>query len=317
MAGADDHLAKLSGMILSLKCDAIQIDYKRMGKDLAILIEPAARVSGVTKSDLTVYGRVAEDSGVPVIIPPASIAEAMQLGTKFFDAYFYFLLEGDNRPAVREGQLSPRPAGEIADELNRRLSWMAIFLMIRGGYPRTATRAGVTDVPKFLQDFFPTTDTPLEVSKALSSFDINKIDPAWIKVLDWGKSGVVLREKLGRSFAGYRLLNMFMFYRPKADASVTELAAYDYIRGIGMKPLDYNVLSCTRSALLVQTLGPWNKNLTNAIRAIFSQQDIDDAVNRKILAVQPAHQSNASNWRNWAGLGYEYLNSPVRMDMAD
>lgn len=317
MGEVEENARKLSGMILGIRSDVVHIDIGKLGKDLAAIIEPAAHVRQVLRGDLHVFYKKKAGDDPAAAEEPGSITEAMKYGTRFFDAYVYFSMMPDDRPPVAVGQIDTRDDEAIAAELGKRMAWMALHLMIRGNYPEVDTQEPGKDVPQFLLETFGVQETPRAVSRGLASFPLSKIDPGWIKVIDWGTAGPEIRQRLGLSLAGYRLLGMFKNYRPKSDADRIEKDVFKYVREIAHMPLDYSILSATRQPSLVAKFGPWNKNLTNAILSIFSQADIADAVKHKVLSVMPKPQRNAENWRSWPSIGHGFLKDPVKMDQDD
>jgi hypothetical protein len=313
MAAANDDGFTMHACLGGLRSNIVDIDLSLVGKELNNLIIPAARVHAVEIGDLNVFGDPTKVTGDRTIAAPAGVMEAMRWGTKYFDARFYFMLQPARRPDVQAGTDCGKTDEQISAEVRTHLAWMALYLMLRGSYPSSVTKEAGRDVPKFLVDIFKTSLSPLGVAESLASFQLNKIDPRWIKEIDWSGAGAEFKQRLSLAVAGYRILGMFKVFRPKIDATEEEVAAYNWICNLARHPTDYNIMSATRSSTLIDRLGPWNKNLYSAIAQIFSVADIQEATALKILPAQANLDVRTNNWRTWPGTPLDFLNDPVKM----
>lgn len=302
-----------SACMASMNGPEVEIDFNLLGAELMGMISNAAHVTRVEVGDLKIFGDPETENEAGELTAPRDVLDALMWGTKFFDARFFFMLDVTRRPVVQPGTRLTDPESTVVANVGRRLSWMAMYMMLRGGYPSTDANVVGVNVPKFLMDIFGAGLSPKGVADELASFPLNKIKPDWIKTMDWSRAGVEFGQRLGLAVAGYRILGMFKIYRHKSDADATEVAAYNWIRELAQQPADYDIMSITRSPALISRLGPWNKNLYSAVYHIFSDQDIQEAVAHKIIPIQARLNTGVYNWKNWASIPITFLNSPVKL----
>lgn len=313
MATNTDHDDPRSASMATMVGPEVGIDFDLLGEELMEMISSAAHVARVEIGDLRIFGDPSKNDGKGGVAAPNDVLDAMMWGTKFFDARFYFMLDVTRRPPVQKGTRLKDPPAAVVALVGRRLSWMAMFMMLRGSYPSTEANAVGTNVPKFLKDIFSAELSPKGVADSLASFPLNKIKPDWIKTIDWSKAGPEFGQRLGLAVAGYRILGMFKIYDHKVNADSTEKAAHRWIKALAQHPVDYDIMSITRSPTLIAKLGPWNKNLYSAVFHIFSSQDIQEAIDRKIIPVQARLDTGVENWKTWSSITIDFLNSPVKL----
>lgn len=313
MAANEDHDDPRSTSMATMVGPEVEIDFELLGEELMGMIANAAHVARVEVGDLKVYGDPAKNNGNGGIAPPADVLDALMWGTRFFDARFYFMLDATRRPPILEGTRSVDSPATMVATVGRRLSWMAMFMMLRGGYPSSEANVVGANVPKFLMDIFPANLSPKGVADSLASFPLNKIKPDWIKTIDWTQAGAEFGQRLGLAVAGYRILGMFKIYEPRSDADGVERAAHHWIRNLAKQPVDYDIMSITRSPALIAKLGPWNKNLYSAVWHIFSEHDIQEARSRKIIPAQARLDTGVYNWKTWHTITIDFLNDPVKL----
>lgn len=311
--GSDQDDVRVEPCMSGMIGNYVEIDPGVLGADLSDLILSGARIASVSVGDLRVYGDPASIDANGRFAAPITVLEAMKWGTKFFDARLYFSLDEERRPLTLRGQDIGMAEDALAAQTSRRLAWMAMYMMLRGSYPHVDSAVQGTDVPKFLLDIFDIGMTPKELADELASFPLNKINPMWIKMIDWSAAGPEFGQRLGLAVAGYRILGMFRLYEPKRSASAVERAAYVWIQQLAAQPPDYSIMSITRSPTLISRLGPWNKNLYSAVNSIFSDEDIADARSRKIIPAQAVLDTRTDNWKHWPSISLDFLNDPVKL----
>lgn len=283
---------------------AIQLDLSHLGLQINDLIQDVGQLQMVTKGDLTVHGPAAGTA-------PIDIKTAMSYGTKFFDAVYYFAMDEAIRPLASGPMVGTPPIDAVVSKTKERLLWTALFLMLRGSYPEGQGQNLGKDIPSFLVNICGMNEAPGITAAGLASFELKKINPSWIKSINWGSLAQSIRQRLALGLAGYRQLGPFRIYPCRADAPDDAKDAFKWVQGVLVNPPDYDILSCTRSPTLVARLGSWNHALGNLMLICFTKEQIDEMVANKIVFQYPVRDPRADTWRNWNTGGPLALGSPI------
>jgi len=296
----------MQAAIQSFTVDLIPIDVLELGTRIQELIQDVGQLHTLSVGDLVVKG--AEGGQEPV-----DVRGAVRYGTKFFDALLYFSIPVDQRPAVQVGDDGEAGMNATMLLVKRHLLWMALFLMLRGSYPSDADNNVGTNVPAFLRNICGMDISPRALADSLASFPLVNINPGWIKHIDWRGFAPEIRQRLGLGLAGYRQLGPFTCYPVKAGATEEVKAAVAWIVNVAQRPADYAMLSCTRSPAIVNRFKSLNKSLGNLILLSFTEDQITEMVNNKIIFARPVRDPRADTWRGWVAGGELVLNDPVKL----
>jgi len=288
----------------SFKTTIVDIDIDALGSKIGSLIADVGQLNVVSVGDLKVFG--SSDAK-----PPVDVKEAIQWGTKFFDALYYFALAEAQRPAVKGGISGINEIGESMLLVKKRLLWTAIFLMLRGSYPEAQGSRVGTDIPAFLVNICQMKESPADTANGLASFPLGAINPRWIKKIDWSKFAGPIRQRLALGLAGYRQLGPFKLYDCQNGADSSVLEAFNWVRSITSKPLDYSILSATRDPSLISRLGSWNKALGNLMLVCFTQDQLQEMVSNKIIFSIPVRDPRSDTWKSWSSGGELSLTNPI------
>jgi hypothetical protein len=283
---------------------SVSIDLEVLGLRINALVQDVGQLQTVTVGDLRLY--LQNDGSVPTDVLSAMIA-----GSCFFDAVYYFGLEDAARPACLPATGVARPKDAVIATAKNRLLWTAIFLMLRGSYPESRGKTLGQDIPAFLVNICGMDESPADTAAGLASFSLQKINPGWIRWIEWSKMAPAIRQRLGLGLAGYRNLGPFRLYECRADAPAEARAAFGWIRNLLGSPPDYSILSCTRSARLISLLGSWNKALGNLMLLCFTPVELEEMVATKIIFQRPTHDPRADTWRAWVSGGPLVLTDPI------
>lgn len=298
--------ARLNGKLQGMNALSIDLPINVLGEKILSLISDVGMLHYVSPGDLRVFGANANT-------PPDNVKTAMRWGTKFFDALYYFAAEQTDRPGVAAGA----DLGDRLDETillaKRRLLWTALFLMLRGSYPQSEGQAIGQDIPAFLVNIAGMNEPPAVTARGLASFSLINIPSGWIRHIDWQGFAPEIRQRLALGLAGYRLLGPFKVYNVRPDADDDVKAAFHWVRQVAQARPDYAILSATRSPDMIARLGSWNKALGNLILLAFTEQQINEMVQVKILFARPQRDPRSDSWRSWAEGGQLQLTDPISL----
>jgi hypothetical protein len=177
---------------------SLTLDPKYMGHGITDVLRNYGDADKVQIADLTIYWK--DDTS-----KPPHMLSAMQWGTKFWDAFIYFGLPVAERPNPRKGTKTKHSRSAIVRDNCVHIAWMAMFLMTRGAYPTSSGKKIGQDVPHIIAKTMGMNCTPRELMMHLASFDLRKVDPAWVRFVDWSVLPKTLRNRLKMGIAGYRM----------------------------------------------------------------------------------------------------------------
>lgn len=286
--------------------DVVNVNLVELGDQIALQIADVGQLRLLSTGDLHVFG--AQRNALPV-----TVKGAMQYGTRFFDALLYFMIPQARRPIVEQGADVGVALDGIVMETKTKLLWLAIFLMLRGSYPEAAGNQVGTNVPSFLVNICGMRISPHDLSDSLASFDLKKINPSWVKAVDWRLFAPEIRQRFALGLSGYRMLAPFSCYQVNPNASEEVKAAVAWVQQVCASPPDYAILSCTRSAQLIGRLKSWNKALGNLILLAFTPDQVNEMVENKILFQVPVRDPRSDSWRSWTAGGVLVLDDPVKI----
>lgn len=284
----------------------VNYDIGQLGRAIMSQIQDVGRLHIVATGDLVVKSSAVD-------VPPADVKAAVRYGTKFFDALLYFSLDPDRRPPVTAGIDVGDQLPHVIMTTKTHLLWMAIFLMLRGSYPSEEGIDLGRNIPAFLRNICGMDISPSTLATSLASFSLQKLNPNWIKEIDWSTFAPEIRQRLGLGLSGYRMLSPFGCYEVRHDAPEDAKAAAEFVKRVLAQPLDYDILSCTRSPAIVNRFKSWNKSLGNLILICFTDAQITEMVNNKIIFARPTRDPRSDTWRGWVGGGELRLNNPIRL----
>jgi hypothetical protein len=304
MAALPGSTQRIQNSLNSYDSVVIRIDLTELGNRIHDLIVDVGQLYSVAVGDLIVF----KD---PAGAPPADVREAIRWGTKFFDAIYFFALDAANRPNCQDGVDIGNGLDGSLETTKKRLFWAALFLMIRGSYPSSPNAIVGADIPNFIANTCGMNCTPHACSDHLSSFDIRKVNPVWIKSIDWSQFAQPIRQRLALGLSGYRMLAPFKIYTCQPGVNAGVQAAYAYARAMANAPPDYALLSCTRSPAATARFGSLNKALGNLILECFSAADIAEMVNLRIIYAAPVHDRRHDTWTAWVAGGALAFTDPI------
>ena len=260
----------------------------------------------VAAADLTIVTRAAN--------PPdrfVSIAEGLQAGTKLLDLIYYFSLPQNERPAVAHEDNEDILSSENPQEISRCFFFQAFMVLVRGS-PSTATdsTAGAT-VPAFLQNVLGLDGTPAHYADAICSFDIANVDWRFLRHIAMPQAGLEALNRLGLGVCGYRAMGPFKLYGCRRDASREAIQAYEAIRALAQAPADWGIHPLTRSAAFTAYFGSLNKSAASLMTECFTQEQLQEMVDLRIIFQLPRADPRYTQWRTWSVAANPPLSDPI------
>jgi hypothetical protein len=306
MSGPSPTLTRLKNATGPIDSTSINIDPFDLASIIWRFLKDVTQLNTVLATDLHVYK-------TPTDGTPNTITGCIATGTKFFDAVYYIALEDKSKVAVLNFDTGVTRAIPAMGEVQRNLLMLYLFIMFRGHYPTSITNNVGTDVPAFLKNMAGFTGSPIEISRFLASFEIQKVPIKWVKFIDTTKFDPAIQQRMALGTPGYRTMQPFIHYPCKPDAPDDAKAAYAWIRTIALQPPDWAIFPPTRSPALISRLKSLNNALGNLTLLCFEDSQINEMVSRdvKILFKRPTRDPKSDSWKSWPTITDLKLTDPI------
>jgi len=300
-------------LIGELGLTTVNVNPETLASVIQLFLTDVSKIHSVDKADL----QIRKD---PNNIVPDTVAEAIRYGTKFFDAVYYFTLDDKEGVAmlphystdVSLKQLVTKEQDWIIRACNNLLVCY-LHIMMRGAYPSNPKANEIQKVPAFFKSILGF-DSPLgNVANELASFDLNKIDMSWVKLIKTGSFNIAIKNRLSLGIPGYRMLMPFKLYPLKSGVSQEVKAAYEWVQKLVNRGFYWDIFPPTRSSQVTQKLGPMNAALGNLMLECFTQDQLKEMAEQslKIIFDVPKKDQRANHWRSWSAITDLELQEPM------
>jgi hypothetical protein len=240
-----------------------------------------------------------------------SVSEALNHGTKFFDACLYFSLPDDQKPAIRQITNQEKPATKEYGQIGEAIFFIFFYLLTRARVPARIGDDANHPVPRFLVSVLALTQGPAYYLTLVAGFDIAKMDHKWIRSINIGDLGDEFKNRAGLGVAGYRMFGPFRSYIPKPNLSANLISAIAVAKQIATTPPDWAIHPTTRNPVVLSNLGNLNQNLGNLILEAFTDDQIQEMVRSKMIFQKPIRQPTHIQYRTWNIQQLIQLNDPI------
>jgi hypothetical protein len=229
----------------------------------------------------------------------STLKEAIDNGTKFFDAVYYFCLAPANRPQISKIANIDTERYNSTQELSLALFCLYFWLLTRGNVPVLHQNAQTQPTPNFLTSILAAPANQAQFLNRLASFDLMKIDHRWIRCIDSRPLGQEAKNRFGLGVAGYRLLDTLVNNAPDNNPDQAVLNAISSLRILYSKGPLWDVHPITRTAQFLTIVKSFNKNIDNLLIQAFAQNTLDTWVQNKRLFRLPIADTKYQEWRTW------------------
>lgn len=253
-----------------------------------------SKTNNLSIDDITMVTR---DSEVPSKYD--TVQDAIQHGTRLFDAMAYFSLPESSRPPISS---VPLPAGEndpTLTEIARSLLYYYFFLITRANIPGTKTGANVQPTPRFLTLTLGFTKDQTYYTQQLASFGLDKIDPRWIKHVTFDNLGTETKNRIGLGVAGYRLATMLFYDTHDKTYGEDVAAALRSVKVLVDKGPVWEIHPITRSADFLFKVKNFNKNINNLLTFVYTEAMLQKMVTLMKLNSIPLFDAGFQEWKTW------------------
>lgn len=230
-----------------------------------------------------------------------TVSGLLEVGMKLFDAIAWLQINEPDRPPLTLDTSMAVMDIPTAKQVADAVFYCYFFLLTQARYPAWGASEANGYVANFLRVVMKYTEDQRVYTTRLSSFNIAKFDPKWIRHIHFAGMSQESLTRFGLGVAGYRMFAPFKLYEVPATVPPNLRQAAQFARAVALAPPSWNVHPVTRAPSVLTSRGNLNKNLTNLILAVFSREQIAEMVQAKVLAVDPVRQVGQINYMTWSG----------------
>jgi hypothetical protein len=240
-----------------------------------------------------------------------SVSEALKHGTKFFDACLYFTIPDERKPPIRILTDQNKPASREYGHIGEAIFVIYFYLLTRARVPARTGLDADHPIPRFLTNVLSLTQTMAHYLTLVAGFDIAKMDHKWIKEINMNDLGDEFRNRAGLGVAGYRMFGPFKSYTPMQGIAANLVSAVNVARQIATAPPDWDIHPLTRNPIILSNLGNLNKNLGNLILEVFTEAQITQMIDAKMIFQKPRVEPTHRQYRTWNIQQLIQLSNPI------
>jgi hypothetical protein len=171
--------------------------------------------------------------------------------------------------------------------------------MTQARYPVSQNEKEKPKIPNFLKTIMGLDQDQHIYVERICSFEPRKFDPKWAMYVQFKGLGQETLSRFGLGVAGYRNFGPFGLYKAKADMSPELAPAFEFARTIATSPSSWNVHPLTRSPDVLTKRGNLNKNLSNLMLHAFTQEQLKEMKDAKIIYKIPEREPTHRNYFQW------------------
>jgi len=309
------NFSRITTQVRSIDFGVVNIDPQEFANVLQKYILQGSQRYTLSLSDIHVYANPPwayigkeeiEVVDVGGKIVATTLEGLMATGTRFLDAVIYISLDDDQKPDPEEHpvpkDITKPPSIALYNnhsEVAKCMFFSFFYLLTRARAPAKTGDTTTQTVPAFLQNVLSISKQPAEVADYLSTFDMNHIDPAWIKHIELKDIGREALNRFGLGVAGYRLTAPFKLREPDLKGWEKYKSAVEVAKSFATEPACWNFHPATRDPDLLTRYGNINKNLSNLIPLVYTSATIDEFVESKTLFQVPIKEAAYTNYTTW------------------
>lgn len=272
----------------------VHIDPTETAKAFQTYLDTASKLTGVALDDIS--RRVTK---LPSDPNKATLVELLGIGMKLFDAVVWLHAgRPASHPLVADPALTKSGIPSL-HEISRSLFYVYFMLLTQARYPAATRATDKPKIPNFLRTIMGMEEDQGHYVDMISSFEPQKFDPAWVKFVHFNNFGQEVLSRFGLGVAGYRMFGPFGLYAAKDDISDDIKPAFEFARTIAKSAASWDVHPLTRNPTVLTIRGNLNKNLGNLILDSFTDDQITEMVNAKVLYKKPERELAHRNYLQW------------------
>lgn len=284
----------------------IDVNPAQVAAALQQYLDRGSRLTGVSLDDIkTSLPKAVTDSRTVTLV------QLLQAGMKIFDALVWLSAGRPSTHPLTVDNGSTEESILSLHEIARAVFYNYFFILTQARYP---AREGSPDKPKVPNFLNVVMGMKLDQSAYVSrvcSFEPEKFDKRWVRDVNFSGLGQETVSRFGLGVAGYRLFGPFKLYVPGKQYPPELENAVKFATTLATSTPTWDVHPATRAASVLTKRGNLNKNLGNLILEVFTDAQIQEMVNTKVLYKIPDREPTARNYLSWSAIDDISGTSPI------
>jgi len=273
----------------------IDIDPVEVASALQTYVDRGSRLTGVSLDDISLS--VVE---LPADPKRATLVDLLTVGMPLFDAIVWLTAGRPDTHKLEADRTMKKEQLPSMHEIARSVFYTYFFLVTQARYPVPSGGQNPPKVPNFLSVVMGMSESQSVYIDRICSFPPQKFDPRWARSIKFNNFGQEALSRFGLGVAGYRLFGPFKIYQPKSNLDSSLADAVKFARSVAEAEPTWAVHPLTRDPTVLTKRGNLNKNLGNLILEVFTDEQIDEMVNSKMLFAKPTREPSYKNYLTWA-----------------
>jgi len=272
----------------------VNFDMTTLANALQIFVQSGSQRGQVLIDELEIVSRDADN-----VDPFDTVAEAIKAGTRLFDALAYFSIPKRQRPIVEYMALEAGEVDPTVGEISKAVFFVFMWILIRGSAPSSSSEAIHGPIPNFFTSVMGLNLAPHVYSQTLASFDLQAMNPSWVKNIKLTNIGQEAQNRLALGVAGYRVPAALCYIPWRNNLPANILSSAYAVRRFVKRGMMWDCFSGTRTSAFLDAVKNFNKNVENLILDIATEEHIAYFVEHKILAVVPTRRIQYNQYLSW------------------
>lgn len=272
----------------------IDIIPEDVAKALQLYLERGSKLTGVSLDDIKTSLAKKIDNQSTV-----TLAQLLGAGMKIFDALVWLTAgRPTSHPLTVDSAMSEKNIISLHD-VARAVFYCYFFILTQARYPVRSATAVEPQTPNFLKSILGMAEKQSHYVEMVCSFEPEKFDKSWVKYVSFRGLGQETVSRFGLGLAGYRLFGPFKLYKPEKEYDAELRDAVEFATTVATAPPTWDIHPATRDPTILTKRGNLNKNLSNLILAVYTDEQIDEMVRTKVLFKRPEPEPNSRNYLQW------------------
>jgi hypothetical protein len=273
----------------------IDIDPAAIAKSLEEYLIRGSKLTGVSLDDIQTGVHI-----LPTDVKKATLVDLLTCGMKLFDALVWLTAgRPTSHPLAVDASVKKESVPSM-HEIARSVFYVYFFLITQARYPVRSGTANPPKVPNFLSVVMGMKEDQGVFVDRICSFAPEKFDPHWAEYVNFKNFGQEALSRFGLGVAGYRMFGPFKLYTPISTLTPEQRNAVNFAKKVATAPASWDVHPLTRNPQILTARGNLNKNLGNLILEVFTDEQIEEMVQAKVLYQKPTKEPAYRNYLQWA-----------------
>ncbi|KAG6117554.1 hypothetical protein E4U13_000986 [Claviceps humidiphila] len=270
-------------------------------KAVALMLQPFLDRGSKLTDEVTVDDISTRVLSVPDKPEQATLKDLLAIGMKLFDAVVWLSAKDlPGHPLRADPTMKP---GDIPSDKDvaKSVFYCYFMLVTQASYPPDDHE--IQQIPRFLRILMGMNKEPSYYVSKICTFEPRRMNPGWIKHMNYPVLTKKLLFKSGLVVAGYRMFGPFGLYDARKGLPDNLVSAFTFARTVARAPASWNVHPLTRPRGpqdAITRRGNLNKNLGNLILDVFTDEQIDDMIKHHILFKKPDRDVAHREYLQWA-----------------